>query len=221
MKERLKLWAQKPLPIILLTSVLVFYSNWPVVYGFKHSLFAKGDPLDYVSEALGALVLMFFIPVLVIKYVFNKPLSDFGLRKPREMREAAMLSVAAVVVSLPVLILFSKHTAIQDYYAVKQGFGLFFLLTVGLGIFYYLSEEFIFRGFLFFGLWDRFQYHTFWISNLIFVFFHIGKPVEEVLWAFFFGLIFSFITYRTRSVWPAVLIHLTVAFILNVLVNFA
>ncbi|MBX4198849.1 CPBP family intramembrane metalloprotease [Candidatus Parcubacteria bacterium] len=214
MQHKVRTWLQKPLPLIIMASVLAFYSNWPVIYGLSHHIFAKGDASDYVAEALGALVLMLVVPALIIKFVFRRPLRDFGLRLPENMSEAVKLTLATIVVGL------SKQPAFQEYYAVKQGFGLFLLLTVLLGAIYYLAEGFIFTGFLFFGLWDRYKYHALWISNLIFALLHIGKPLTEVLWAFVIGLIFTFITYRTKSVLPGVVAHLTLAFVLNVLVNF-
>src|SRR4051812_14096940 len=181
MKESIRRLFESPASVIIAASVLVILSNWPITYALDHSFFAEGGAAHYLWQAASAFVFMHALPAFFIKYIFNRPLSDFGLRMPTDFKQAAKLSAGAILLALPLMIFLSERSDFQEYYAVKQSFGIFLLLSVGLGIIYYLSEEFIFRGFLFFGLWNKLRYHSFWIAGVIFALFHLGKPGIEVV----------------------------------------
>lgn len=166
----------------------------------------------------GALLIMFFVPYLLIKYVLNLKMEDFGFRKPENLGYDIKLSTLIVLIQIPIIYLLSTQTSFQNAYSIPQGFSIFFLVaTLGSGV-YYFAEEFIFRGFLFFGLWNKFGFHTFWITNLIFALLHITKPVPEIFLAFFSGLLLTFLSFKTKSFLPAVLVHFTIALILNIFV---
>ncbi|PIP86931.1 hypothetical protein COW81_02980 [Candidatus Campbellbacteria bacterium CG22_combo_CG10-13_8_21_14_all_36_13] len=117
------------------------------------------------------------------------------------------------------MVLLAKQVSFQEYYAVQQNIFVFSAPTM-ISLVYYFAEEFLFRGFLFFGLWDRFKYHTFWITNVIFAIFHVGKPTLEVFFAFSLGLVLSYTSFKTKSFIPATIIHFAVALILNILVTY-
>jgi len=219
--SKLKNLAKKPVVIIILSSILVSLSNWPVPFSLEHEWLVKDSVGYYFAQAFSSSLIMFVLPALVIKLIFDKPLSSFGLCLPNKLSEAIKLSTAAILTSLPVMFFLSSQTTFQEYYTFKQSFGLFLLISIGPGGLYYFSEEFIFRGILFFGLWDRLKLHSFWIAGLIFALFHIGKPSGEVLVAFFLGLMFSYLSFKTKSFLPAVVVHMTLAFVLNTIINFS
>lgn len=212
--------AQKPLSILVLSSVLAFFSSWPAFFLVRSGVLLANSNLFFFAVSISTLCVMFFIPVLVIKYVFEKKLGDFGLRLPGDMSLAGKLSAIIVLVFLPIMVLFSRQTSFQEYYAIKDGLLVFILLSVVINGAYYFAEEFMFRGFFLFGLWDKLRFHSFWIVNLLFAFFHLGKPLPEVFLAFFLGMSLSYLSYKTKSFIPAVIVHFVLAFTLNLLINY-
>ena len=96
-----------------------------------------------------------------------------------------------------------------DFALVSQGPLLSFLLLVLTGaVLTALTEELLFRGILF-G-WLR-THLSFWpagvISSLVFGLFHGVNVVLPV--AFAIGLVCAYLYERTRSIWPAVVVHLS------------
>jgi membrane protease YdiL (CAAX protease family) len=81
------------------------------------------------------------------------------------------------------------------------------------------ASEFLFRGFLIFGLKDRLKEGSILVQMIPFVMVHFGKPEVETLSTILTGLYFGFIVYRTRSYWPAFLIHLFINIFFVVSVN--
>lgn len=218
--DKLKEIAKKPISIIIFSSILVFLSNWPPFLAVRSGLFNTDDIIFHFAVAISAFLIMFVLPSVIIKFVFHKPLRDFGLCIPNNLKGSIKLSVIAILIAFPIIFFLSGEESFQKYYEVKQGFGTFLFLTFGAGSIYYFSEEFIFRGILFFGLWDKLKFHTFWIINLIFSAFHFGKPPLEIFIAFFLGMLFSYLSLKTKSFLPAALVHLTLAFILNTIITF-
>ena len=69
------------------------------------------------------------------------------------------------------------------------------------------SMEFLYRGFLMFGLRERYGEGAILIQMLPFVLLHIGKPEVETIGCILSGTWFGYVAYRSKSVWPAFLIH--------------
>jgi hypothetical protein len=101
----------------------------------------------------------------------------------------------------------------RDYYEPIANFLRSAPLTFWLSLFaYMLGWEFLFRGFLLFGLAGEkpslsrlLTAVTF--STLLFGASHWGKPLPELLGSFLAGLILCGIAWRTRSVFACVLLH--------------
>ncbi|NTU79384.1 MAG: CPBP family intramembrane metalloprotease [Chloroflexales bacterium] len=69
-----------------------------------------------------------------------------------------------------------------------------------------LCEELLFRGVLLHAYELRVGAHAIWLVALLFALVHLS--VEQMLGAFFVGLIAGWVVYRTRSLWAGVLVHL-------------
>ena len=82
-----------------------------------------------------------------------------------------------------------------------------------------LAWEFIFRGYLLFGLAKKFGEASVLIQMVPFVLLHIGKPGLETLSTIITGILFGYIAYRGKSYWPAFIIHLFINVFFVLLVN--
>lgn len=103
--------------------------------------------------------------------------------------------------------LFKEHFSIMENMLVplSKGSVLVSLLTVGIVVPF--TEEFIFRGVIFKTLNKNISIlGTIIIQALFFGGFH-GNLIQGI-YATLLGLILGYITYRTRSLWPAIIIHM-------------
>lgn len=211
-----------PLRIVVFTLIFVAISSFYFFfYGTLKNFSWRGLlPLVVASEALLG---MFLLPILFVKYVFKNKLADFGFCFPRQKNKALVFSGLVIFLFSPLMIFLSRTEQFRTYYFLsvsEKTPGYFLFAAVFLPALYYFAEEFLFRGFLFFGLWPKLKYHSFWVCSLIFAFFHLTKPPLEILFAFVLSFILCSLSLRFRSFLPAALVHFSVALILNVLINF-
>lgn len=189
------------------------------------SLFLRTLPTPSLLQSLivlgASIFFMLFIPAAIIRLIYGSPISTFGLALPRDLREAAKLMLIALLALIPIAILLSTQGAFRTYYSRYDISIPSFLIDAGLfALLYYIAEGFLFFGFLFFGLWPRLRYHSFWIVSTLFSLLHFAKPPLEILLSFFSALLFCHLSLKTKSIFPAALVHFIIAFILNVLVTF-
>ena len=210
---------ENPFVIIIYSSFLILFHVSPAFYLLEQKLFSYESVWFQLVVSINAVIVLFIIPFYIIKFIYKKKIVDFGFRMPENLSYTIKLTVLILVFFTPIMFFLSKQTSFQDYYSVDQNIINFILLSIISGI-YYFAEEFLFRGLLFFGIWDKFKFHSFWIVNTLFALFHIGKPPYEIILAFFLGLTLTYLSYKTKSFIPAVVVHFTLALILNIIVTF-
>lgn len=175
----------------------------------------------FYTVAIGALIWMLGAPILLIKKVFKKKIKNFGWRLPENKKEAVILTLLSFFLTVPFLIYFSYQPSFQSFYQIGESSLLSFLIfNVLLASVYYLSEEFLFRGFLFFGLYKKIGKHSFWVVSVLFALLHFSKPGLEIPFAFFVGLMLCYLSYKTKSFLPAFVVHLLISIFLNYLIIF-
>jgi membrane protease YdiL (CAAX protease family) len=81
----------------------------------------------------------------------------------------------------------------------------------------FLALEFFFRGFLLFALRRPFGANAIFVMCVPYCMIHFHKPVAEVVGAIFAGIILGTLALRTRSIWCGVLIHVSVAWTMDLL----
>jgi membrane protease YdiL (CAAX protease family) len=180
---------------ILVTSTLL------LIVSHYHKLF--GD------ETLSSFVLYFLIPLGIILVLFRDDPRKFGLALG-DWRKGILFCVLGIALMAAIIGLLAQLEEFQQYY----GLGIFehlqatemveFALRQGV---YMFSWEFIFRGFMLFGLKERFGSLAIWIQAIPFAIMHLGKPELETLSTVFGGAAFGYIDLESRSVFPSVVIH--------------
>ena len=70
-----------------------------------------------------------------------------------------------------------------------------------------LAWEFLFRGYMLFGLEKSMGKSAIFVQTIPFVLLHFGKPFLETLACIPGGLVFGYVAYRTRSFLPCFIIH--------------
>ena len=162
---------------------------------------ARYHRLDY--NWLSYLLYYFTLPALAIVVILRKNPLDFGLRIGN-YRVWSVHVAAACAVTVVLLLVFSRVSSVSTFYADRDLDLLHYTAATAILLF---SLEFLYRGFLIFGLKDRFGEGAILIQMIPFALLHVGKPEIETVGCILSGTYFGFVVYRTNSVWPAVIIH--------------
>lgn len=167
------------------------------------------------SLALSYIFYFILLPVLTIRFVLkDNPLHyGFALGNYRIWLYYVLITV---IISVPVLLIGAKFTAVHKYYGRGFSYYEFFCLTVPT----LLAWEYLLRGFVLFGLKERFGKASIIIQMVPFVLLHLGKPEVETLSCIITGLWFGWIAYRGKSFWPTFLIHVFINFFIKYFLNF-
>lgn len=188
-----------------------------------------GIPWDQelMSFWIGALLLV-VIPIIIIKFAFHQRLADYGLGlPPRGRRLLAVWSfLTLVALSIPVFAVGAGDPGMQHvypFYKYFSGTGQFIAYELTY-LPFFLAIEFIFRGYLLFGLSGvreneiartgggipgLFYFHRYalLIQMLSYTAWHLGKPLPELWGTLVWGLAAGATAYASRSIWPVVLAH--------------
>jgi membrane protease YdiL (CAAX protease family) len=171
------------------------------------------DFYSTVYEYLTAFLLMFWVPYFIIKIGFKNKLKNFGFQLGD-----ARYGFRFIFITLPFLIWIiyvgSSNAGIQtEYPLAKSTLGmlpLFFTVEM-FYLLYYIGWEFLFRGFMLFGLEKQYGAFTaILIQTIPSAIVHIGKPASESFGAILAGLIFGFLAIRTRSILYPLLLHIVI-----------
>lgn len=186
-----------------------FFDQWYDVLG--------RDPLYEVYQYLywfGSEFVIYFLLLLpVILMLHRRPLREFGMGAG-DWRFGLKVSLLFYAVMLPILWIASAAPSFQAVYPHAQsvrGDWTLFLVYESAFILYFIGWEFIWRGYVLFGLLR----HTgavvaVLVQMLPFVILHFGKPVPETVGSIAAGIALGALSVRTRSFWYAVLIHWSV-----------
>ena len=154
-------------------------------------------------------------PLLTILLILRKNPLDFGLGigNPALWRRWVLFTCLAAEV---ILYSVSFVPSLEKYYLVNNFafIPFFFTSAFSLG-----AQEFMYRGFLLFGLKNRFKEGSILLQMVPFALLHLGKPEAETYSTILTGILFGYIAYRTKSFWPAFFIHLFINVFFITLVN--
>jgi len=171
------------------------------------------DLCGAIYEYLTAFLLMFVVPVAIVKVAFRSNLREFGFRVGD-----ARWGLGFVVIALPVFLLAayvgSLDPALREEYLLAGSMvdrvSLFLTVEV-FYLIYYLGWEFLFRGFMLFGLEERYGALAAILLQMIpSALVHIGKPASESFAAIVAGLVFGYLAVRTRSILYPLILHAAV-----------
>lgn len=188
-----------------------------------------GIPWDQelISFWVGGFLLV-VVPILIIKFGFKQPLSDYGLGLPPKGRWAltGWTFLTLTLLGLPIFWLGTRDPGMRQVYPIYRPFSSAgeFLLYELTYLPFFIAIEFIFRGYLLFGLAGvrddeikdggdglpgLFYFHRYalLIQMLSYTAWHLGKPVPELWGTLVWGLAAGATAYAVRSIWAIVLSH--------------
>ena len=99
--------------------------------------------------------------------------------------------------------------------------GPFLVAFITVGIIAPIAEEFLFRGVVFNTLKKRFSpVWTIVIQGVLFGVFHLN--LVQGSYATLLGMVFGYVTYKTKSLWPAIIMHIvnnSMSFIITIVLG--
>ena len=201
-----------------------------------------GIPWDHeLISFWGGALLVVVIPILLIRFVYRQPLSDYGLALPRPGRwRLALAGFGLLMVTAPLFLLGRRDPAMAATYPFYRDFPtlLSFALYELTYLPFFIAIEFIFRGYLLFGLAGKietsapraralgvdarqsifyFGKYALLVQMLSYTAWHLGKPLPELWGTLAWGLVAGVVAYVGESLWPVILAH----WILNIVLDAA
>jgi membrane protease YdiL (CAAX protease family) len=167
---------------------------------------------DWVSSFLYFAI----FPILGILIILRKNPLDFGLRLGNP-RIWGFYVCAVCAAAAAILYAASFIPSLQSYYRMGEFKLISYILTSCMSL---SSQEFMYRGFLLFGLKEKFKEGSILLQMIPFALLHLGKPELETISTIITGILFGYIAYRGKSYWPAFIIHLFINIFFVALVNF-
>jgi membrane protease YdiL (CAAX protease family) len=189
--------------------------------GFRTGLTVQFEM--YLQRFALAFILLGVVPVSAARICGYK-LRDLGLRKPACPHVMIWL-VGALIAGVAIGVIGSLSVPLSNYYPydsalaekVDTSGGWPFLAHAAYyGFLFYLPWEIVFRGVLIFPLFDDTidniapTGRTLFLASIQVIpssLLHFGHPAVETVGAVFFGFFAGWITVRTRSIIPALIVH--------------
>ena len=100
--------------------------------------------------------------------------------------------------------------------SARDSWNVFIIYEIGLLI-YMIAWEFIWRGYMLFGLYEKFGFYAIFIQMIPFVILHNGKPMLETFGAILAGLALGILALRTKSIFYCVIAHMSVMFSIDLI----
>ena len=203
-------------PVVL--TIFIYYGS----SGFYNRHFgpATGPDAEYYYF-LASFLLLAIIPALIWRLGFGRKFSEMGLSLGN-FKYTLIFTLIGVIVMAILAFLSSSDPAFQGEYPLFRG-----LLTdpAGLGSYilmyglYYIGWEFFFRGFMLFGLENSVgKTFSILIQTIPSCLVHIGKPDAEIFSSIIAGLVFGWVAFRCRSIWPLFFSHWALGALLDVFI---
>ena len=218
----------KDIYIILLSAPLLLtlyrYHGYPGTNNLYKYLDFPSDQSKAIIQFIIFFVLTFVLPLIFIKIFTHKKISDFGLY-PGDYKYGLKTLILIPLVILPVIYIAAKMEDVQSEYPLAKSLLsdhsnlLFYQLSYI--VFYYIAWEFFFRGFILFGIKDRFgDWNAILIQTISSCLIHIGKPEGEIIGSIIVGILFGYIALRTRSIWYVFLMHASIGVLTDLFIIF-
>ena len=164
-----------------------------------------------------SLILRMFLPMLCIKFVLKRRLSDFGFAI-NGIRRDAWVYGALFLSMLPLVYFAGTQDSFVNFYPQFKGLirqntvtwqhFLAFELIYGL---LFVSGESFWRGYMVFGTEKTLGYYGVFLMVIPYAMSHYEKPFLETIGAFVAGSVLGILALRHRSFWLGVAVHWGVA----------
>lgn len=181
------------------------------------SLSQNVDLYEFIYWFIGDFLTFFILPIFIIVFLLKDKPKNFGLQTG-DHKSGIKISFYFVIIMAIISWFASSSSSFVETYPMlqrtKESWNLFFIYEAALFL-YVFAWEFIWRGFMLFGLEEKFGYYAVLIQMIPFVILHNGKPYMETLGAIIGGIALGILAFRARSFLYCVIVHISVMFTID------
>lgn len=211
------------LTVAVAQTVSYYYSSRKFFRNNFYLNYFMNDPdyglYEYLYWFISDFVVYMLLAFIVIKFLLKEKFSGYGF-SPGDYRSGLKISLFFILVMLPLVWFASAMPEFSAKYPhlqpAKTNWSMFFIFEIGM-ILYMISWEFTWRGFMLFGLEEKFGYYAVLIQMIPFLILHNGKPVLETFGAIPGGIALGILALRTRSFYYCVFVHFGVMFSIDLI----
>jgi membrane protease YdiL (CAAX protease family) len=216
------LFQKKQVQFILIAASILFALKVALPF---HKLLPDSVGTNYQKAFLqpmnwfGALLVM--LPLLMlVHWLLEKKWSLYGIRQTQSLKTYFLL----IAFMLPLLVwaslqhdfsLVYPKAAIVGRQLGEEANPLHYLLFETAYAADFFTIEFFFRGFLILALSKLIGKQCILPVALFYFSIHLGKPMMEAVSSFFGGLILGSISYHSKSIWGGLLVHISIALLME------
>jgi uncharacterized protein len=222
LKNSVKTLSFKETFIFLSIAIISFISIYYSSPNFFRKIFDTEDDKFYSTiywfSADG--FLMFVVPLLIIIFIFKGKVKNYGFQLG-DTKFGIRSTFVFLLFMIPVLWIVSGSESFAKTYPqggirIKENLPilLYYELFVG---FYMLAWEFFWRGYVLFGLKEKFGFYAIFIQMIPFFILHKGKPEIETFASIFAGLILGIQALRANSFLYCFLAHWSVMIFIDLI----
>jgi hypothetical protein len=211
---------------IVAISVLSLDSSVPFLQAWIDTFL---DPeVKYWGYRVAVNLISFFtvlLPLLIFYWLFEKRETHlYGLR-PKHFDTGPYFQM--ILIMLPILVAASFHNSFLRAYPLYKSSTvhtflgisewvpvLIYELAYGLD---FITVEYLFRGFMVIGMINVLGRNAILPMAASYCFLHFGKPPGEAISSVVGGYILGVIAYETKSVWGGVIVHLGIAWMMELI----
>jgi len=213
---------------IFLSSIVLFTISWyfsnPKFFRENVSFLQSEEIIfeelvSFIYWFILDFILLFIIPIYFIKLLFKEELKSYGLSFG-EKKTGIIYTVISILIFIPIIYFVTKSSNFSQYFPLMQNakYDIYvFLIYEIFLILFVFSWEFIFRGFILFGLEKKFGFYAIFIQLIPYVLLHSGKPLLETFASIFGGLFLGYLAIRTRSILYGFIIHILILVSLDII----
>jgi membrane protease YdiL (CAAX protease family) len=185
-------------------TVVVVASTLLLILDAYHHFIPSSTYAEFLlAKALERTLYYLITPLLIILIFFRQSPSAYGFRLG-DWRAGLRWTLIFFAVGLPILYFSARTPTLTSYYAQAERTVTEVLGTSALDLF---GWEFLFRGFLLFGLYRVVGPSAIILQAVPFAMAHIGKPELETLSTIFGGILFGWLAWRSKSFLYPFLLH--------------
>lgn len=173
--------------------------------------------IEYFYWFISDFFTLLVVPVLIVKLVLEEKINNYGFQLG-DYKAGLKYSSLFILFMIPLIWIVSGSQSFASTYPhlqmTRNDWPIFILYETGMLI-YMIAWEFIWRGYVLFGLKEKFGYYAILIQMIPFLILHNGKPVLETFGAIFGGIALGILAWRTASFYYCVIIHMAVMFTID------
>jgi CAAX protease family protein len=197
------------------------FFNEAFVFHQSFSLIIE-DLISFSYWFLTDSILFLVIPFFIVSLLFREKICSYGISFGKG-NIGFPITVVSIFIFIPIIYFISYSEKFVSYFplmeSAKNDLAIFIIYEF-LFLLFLFSWEFIFRGFILFGLEKKFGLYSIFIQMIPFVLLHNGKPFLETFASIYGAIFLGYLALRTRSIYYGFLIHAFILLSLDLIAYF-